>query len=47
MPNDQAVRQEIMKINHDDPHGGHFGTARTTELIRRKYFWPSIAMNIR
>jgi hypothetical protein len=47
VPNDQAVRQEIMKINHDDPHGGHFGAVRTTELIRRKYFWPTIATNIK
>ena len=46
MPNDKAVRQEIMKINHDDPYGGHFSAARTTELIHRKYFWPAIATDI-
>ena len=34
VPNDPAVRQEIMKMNHDDPYGGHFGVARTMELIR-------------
>ena len=47
VPNDQAIRQEIMRTNHDDPHGGHFGAARTTELIRRKYFWPAIAADIK
>ena len=47
MPNDPAVRQEIMKMNHDDPYGGHFGVARTTELIRRKYYWPSVGRDIK
>ena len=36
-----------MRTNHDDPYGGHFGTARTAELIRRKYFWLAIAANIK
>src|SRR3989440_2475418 len=47
VPNDPAVRQEIMKMNHDDPYGGHFGVARTTELIRRKYYWPSVGRDIK
>ena len=34
MPNDPAVKQEIMKMNHNDPHAGHFGVPKTTELIR-------------
>src|SRR5436309_15258092 len=36
-----------MKMNHDDPYGGHFGVARTTELIRRKYYWPSVHRDIK
>ena len=47
VPNDPAIRQEIMKINHDDPYGGYFGVERTTEVIRRKYYWPSIARDIK
>ena len=47
VPNDPAVRQEIMKMNHDDPYGGHFGVARTTELIHRKYYWPSVGRDIK
>jgi len=42
VPNDPAVRQKIMKMNHNDLYGGHFGVARTTELIHRKYYWPSV-----
>jgi transposase InsO family protein len=47
VPKDMAVRDEIMKMNHDDPYGGHFGPARTTELIRRKYFWPGLRRDIK
>jgi hypothetical protein len=46
VPDDQAVRQELMAANHDDPYAGHFGTARTTELIRRKYFWRRLAKDV-
>ncbi|OXV05924.1 hypothetical protein Egran_06308 [Elaphomyces granulatus] len=28
-----------MGTNHDDRQRGHFGTARTLDAIRRKYFW--------
>src|SRR5579862_7939740 len=36
-----------MKINHDDLHGGHFGLAKTSELIRCKYYWPAIGTDIK
>ena len=29
-----------MKQYHDIPTAGHGGTAKTTELIQRKYYWP-------
>jgi hypothetical protein len=32
-------RDEILKSNHDDPVAGHYGIARMTEIIRRKYAW--------
>jgi hypothetical protein len=47
VPQDRGLRKEIIKTNHDDPTGGHFGTARTVELILRKYYWPSAAKDIR
>jgi transposase InsO family protein len=36
-----------MRTNHDDPQGGHFGTARTLDAIRRKYFWHGMAKGIK
>jgi hypothetical protein len=47
VPEDPAIRQEVMKANHDDPYAGHFGVTRTTELIKRKYYWPSQARDVR
>src|SRR4029077_12643458 len=28
VPKDPAIRAEIMRVNHDDPQGGHFGEKR-------------------
>lgn len=47
IPAIEAVVQEIMRTNHDDPQGGHFGTARTLDAIRRKYFWHGMAKGIK
>jgi hypothetical protein len=46
VPDDAAVRAEILTINHDDPIAGHFGVAKTLELVRRKYFWPGLKRDI-
>jgi Integrase zinc binding domain len=47
MPENPAIRQEVIKANHDDLYAGHFGAARTIELVRWKYYWPSQAKDIR
>ena len=36
-----------MRLNHDDPHAGHFGYLQTLELIRQKYYWPGISRDIK
>lgn len=46
VPDDQAVRQELLKVHHDDPLAGHFGTDKTYELLRRKFFWPGMQQDI-
>ena len=43
VPGDEAVREEIISKNHDDPLAGHFGTEKTLELVQRKYSWPGCA----
>lgn len=39
VPPDHALRQELLRTNHDDPQGGHFGLERTHEVISSKYYW--------
>jgi hypothetical protein len=47
IPQDKAVRDEIIRTNHDDPQGGHFGRTRTTDAICRKYYWRGMVKDIR
>ena len=44
---DPSLRDELLKANHNNPLGGHFGVGKTLELLRRKYFWQSIRKDIR
>lgn len=46
VPQDYAVRAEIMKICHDDPTAGHFGQKRTLKLVQRKYYWPNMSQDV-
>ncbi len=39
VPGDPALRQELISKCHDDPLAGHFGAAKTHELLARKYHW--------
>ena len=47
VPDDAAMRQELLRIHHDDPLAGHFGTRRTMELVRRKFYWKGLGENVR
>lgn len=47
VPRDPATRQEIMRVNHDDPwQGGHFGQRRTFETLVRHYWWPQLRHDV-
>lgn len=47
VPDDQALRMEILKICHDDPLAGHFGFKKTFELVKRKYYWTRMSPEIK
>jgi len=47
VPNDAAIRAEIMRVNHDDPAGGHFGEKRTADIVGQKYYWQGMRRDIR
>ena len=42
IPNDEELRTSLIRKNHDDPLAGHRGTAKTTELVSRQYYWPEL-----
>jgi hypothetical protein len=41
------LRTELLKRNHDDLNARHFDVLRTTELIKRKYYWPRMTPDIK
>lgn len=47
LPNDGALRLEVIRRCHSAPAAGHPGTAGTLELVRRQYYWPHMAKQIR
>ena len=46
VPGDIALRTELISKCHDDPLSGHFGAAKTQELLARKYHWQGIAKEV-
>jgi hypothetical protein len=38
----EGARIEVMQHCHDDPLAGHYGFARTLELVQREFWWPGI-----
>jgi hypothetical protein len=47
VPNDSALREDIIRLHHDPPTVGHPGIHRTTELITRNYWWPYISKDVK
>lgn len=42
-----TVRARVLQQCHDDPLAGHYGYARTLELLRRRYLWPGMAKDVK
>ena len=45
--NNEGIRTTLIAKHHDPPQAGHGTTARTTELIGRRYYWPKIREDIK
>lgn len=41
------LRTKVMTDAHNPPTAGHGGADRTTELIRRLYYWPGLGRDVR
>jgi len=47
VPNKEELRTNLIQQHHDIRQAGHRGTAKTTELIQRKYYWPRMRETIK
>ena len=47
IPNDEGIRTALIAKHQEPPQAGHGGTAKTTELISRRYYWPKIRKDIK
>jgi len=47
MPKDEGIRTTLRAKDHQPPQAGDRGTATTTELIKRQYYWPKIREEIK
>jgi len=47
VPHEEGIRTNLIRQHHDIPHVGHGGTAKTTELLQRKYDWPHMRDTIK
>lgn len=43
----EIMRLEILQRHHDDKVAGHFGVAKTYELLHRNYWWPGMLKTVK
>ncbi|KAK6212977.1 hypothetical protein QIS74_03097 [Colletotrichum tabaci] len=46
IPEVPTLQTEILRRHHDDPRSGHMGTAKTLELVTRKFHWENIGKSV-
>jgi hypothetical protein len=42
IPDDTALRQQIIYACHDTPYSGHLSSYKTIQQIRKRYWWKGI-----
>jgi len=47
VPNKEGIRTNLIRPHHDIPQAGNGGTAKTTKLLQRKYYWPHMRNTIK
>jgi len=47
VPNKEEIRINLIRQHHNIPQAGHGETAKTTELLQRKYYWPHMRNTIK
>jgi hypothetical protein len=47
VPNDEHVKQTILAECHDTHYAGHVGSSKTLHNIRKNFWWPGMANDVR
>jgi hypothetical protein len=47
VPNDLALQTRILQECHDSSLGGHLGKGKTTEQVKRRFYWPGMDETVR
>jgi len=47
IPKNEGIRTTHIAKHHEPPQAGHGGTAKTTEIMNRRYYWPKIREDIK
>ena len=46
IPDDKALRQDVLYWHHDVPWCAHLGIQKSVELVRRQFWWPSLKSDV-
>jgi len=47
VPDNQELKKMILQECHDSPMAGHFGISKTSDLVSRTFYWPSMQTYIK
>src|SRR5690606_32643164 len=47
IPNNNGLRSTLLHDAHDSPLGGHLGFDKTYDTMRRTFFWPRLARDVK
>lgn len=47
VPEQTSLRIELLRRFHDCPSAGHWGAARTLDLLQRYFYWPELRTDVR
>ena len=47
VPEQTTLRAELLRLFHDCPSAGHWGEARTKELLQRSFWWPELGKDVK
>jgi hypothetical protein len=47
VPNDEQLRLQVLAECHDTPYAGHVGRTKTLHNVRKNFWWPGVAQDVR